>query len=111
MAAAVGIAISNCGQRSQLACVQQSRRNFYAQHLEPRLALSVGPVLQAKRTELLIRDFAAQQLSRPLFEHTYFALDRLGCMALFDFFVQHGWLRKTKRPTCRLASGPLKLSL
>ena len=56
-----------------------------AHHLDSRLALSVNPMLQPKRPELLFGNLAALELPNPLFKNADLCLDSLRRMTILNF--------------------------
>src|SRR5260370_17020006 len=68
MAAPRRVFIRNLRQHAKLHWLEHTRCDLDAQHLESRLPLAVGAMLQAKRAELLISDFAALELPGALFK-------------------------------------------
>ena len=65
--------------------LQHAGGNLYAQHLEAGLPLAVGAVLQAKRPELLLGDFAAAELVNALFKPCDLRLNRFAAVPFLDF--------------------------
>jgi hypothetical protein len=72
-------------QDAQLVRLQDARCDLDTQHLEPRLPLAIGAVLQTKGPELFRGDGAVLKLLNALFEALNLRLDGFGCVSLFDF--------------------------
>src|SRR5215467_6848406 len=83
MAATGGIFIGNLSEDSELRWLHDPGGKFHAQHLEARLALAIGAVLQAERAELLVRDFATKKLLRALFEKRDLRFNGFAAMPFF----------------------------
>ena len=85
VAAAGRVFVGNNRQCAKLRGRQHARGNLDAQHLEARLPLAIGAVLQPERTELFWRDGAALQLPDALFKTDDLRLNDFSAVPFFDF--------------------------
>src|SRR5438034_2401531 len=85
MTAARGVFVGNPRQDAKVRGLQHARGDFYAQHLEARLALTVSAVLQAERAELFFGDGAAAKLLRALFKMRDLRFNGFAAVPFFDF--------------------------
>src|SRR5436309_13385368 len=84
MSASRRVIIRNPSKYAQLLRLQHARRDLHAQHLEPRLSLAVGAVLQTEGPELLRGNLAALKLLDALLKTLNLRLDGFGAVPFLD---------------------------
>ncbi len=85
VAAAGRVFVANKRQDAELRGREHPCRDLDAQHLEARLPLAIGAVLQAEWPELLRRDGAALQVPDAFFKPDDLRFDGFAAVPLFDF--------------------------
>ena len=77
--------VGNNRQDAKLRGHEHSRRNLDTQHLEARLSLAIGTVLQAKGAKLFRCDGAALKLSDALFKTDDLSFDGVATVPFVEF--------------------------
>src|SRR6266478_1552793 len=85
------VIVCNSRQHAKLRRLQHTRCDLHSQHLEARLSLAIGAMLQAERPKLLGGDGPALKLLSALFKTDDFRFNSFASMPFFNFrYCRHG---------------------